>query len=383
MRNPVSIAMIGCIRAYQAVLSPVMGGGCRFRPSCSNYAIEAIKTHGAFKGFLLALMRILRCRPFGPSGYDPVPPKGKWRADASGTTPAVNRAVSERAFKYYIFDWDDNILKMPTKIHLERRLPDGSWVPAAISTSVFAVVRDKKDEYRPPADGGWDAAYRDFRDDGEGASTFLRETAAAIEKIKNGSEAPGPSFETLRRTLREGRIFAIVTARGHEPSTIKSAVRLFIDTVLTAAEREEMMANLRGYRAWLDKRETFGTDAEELDYYLSMCHFNAVTHPAYKRLVAESSGDPSSENAKKFAIRDFVEHVAHILERTGGIFLKPVSIGFSDDDAANVSAVGDFIAKELAKAFPEVKFVLYDTGDPSLTNGRKIVVSNSARAALR
>ena len=64
-----------CVRAYQIVLSPHLGASCRFEPSCSNYAIEALRVHGAFKGLYLILRRLMRCRPFGPSGYDPVPPK--------------------------------------------------------------------------------------------------------------------------------------------------------------------------------------------------------------------------------------------------------------------------------------------------------------------
>ena len=67
------------VRAYQVVLSPLMGGACRFEPSCSNYMIEALRVHGALKGMLLGLWRILRCHPFGSYGYDPVPPKGSWR----------------------------------------------------------------------------------------------------------------------------------------------------------------------------------------------------------------------------------------------------------------------------------------------------------------
>lgn len=63
------------VRAYQVVLSPLFSGCCRFEPSCSNYAIEALKVHGALKGSWLTVKRLLRCRPFGPSGYDPVPPK--------------------------------------------------------------------------------------------------------------------------------------------------------------------------------------------------------------------------------------------------------------------------------------------------------------------
>lgn len=71
------------VRAYQVVLSPLFRGCCRFEPSCSNYAIEALRVHGAWKGVALTAMRLLRCRPFGPSGYDPVPPLGKWKNDFS------------------------------------------------------------------------------------------------------------------------------------------------------------------------------------------------------------------------------------------------------------------------------------------------------------
>jgi conserved hypothetical protein YidD len=63
------------IRAYQVVLSPHLGASCRFQPSCSNYGIEAFERFGVLKGGWLTLKRLLRCRPFGPSGYDPVPDK--------------------------------------------------------------------------------------------------------------------------------------------------------------------------------------------------------------------------------------------------------------------------------------------------------------------
>jgi putative membrane protein insertion efficiency factor len=61
------------IRAYQMVLSPFVGGACRFLPSCSAYAIEAVEVHGAWKGSLLAARRLARCHPLGKSGLDPVP----------------------------------------------------------------------------------------------------------------------------------------------------------------------------------------------------------------------------------------------------------------------------------------------------------------------
>ena len=61
-------------RAYKLTLSPWMGARCRFHPTCSDYAAEALIRHGALKGGLLAIRRVLRCHPFGGAGADPVPP---------------------------------------------------------------------------------------------------------------------------------------------------------------------------------------------------------------------------------------------------------------------------------------------------------------------
>ena len=293
----------------------------------------------------------------------------------------VNDAVRDRDFKYYIFDWDDNILHMPTKIRLEHRSADGEWREASVSTSTFALVRADTANWRPPP-GGWNEAFRDFQD-APGRNTFIEDTIAALERVEHG-ERPGPSYTTLKKTLREGRLFAIVTARGHAPETIEKAVRVFIRYALTEAEREEMMANLRGYHRWLDKAEKFGTDAEEIDYYLSMCRYSAVTNgsfrermaqdPVYREKLATATTASRPELAKEFAIRDFVEHVFHMIQRTHG-FDRSVSIGFSDDDAGNVKSVSAFIRRELARRFDGIKFVVYDTSDPELAKGRKVCVS--------
>ena len=61
------------IRFYQRCISPLTPPACRFTPTCSQYAVEAIRKHGPFKGFWLAVKRISRCHPWGGSGYDPVP----------------------------------------------------------------------------------------------------------------------------------------------------------------------------------------------------------------------------------------------------------------------------------------------------------------------
>jgi hypothetical protein len=66
---------IAVIKFYQYFISPLLGNRCRFYPSCSNYALEAITLHGAVKGFYLTLKRLLKCHPFHEGGLDPVPEK--------------------------------------------------------------------------------------------------------------------------------------------------------------------------------------------------------------------------------------------------------------------------------------------------------------------
>ena len=64
---------VGAVRLYQATLSPLLGPACRYAPSCSHYAVEAIERHGLGRGSWLAARRLLRCHPWGGSGWDPVP----------------------------------------------------------------------------------------------------------------------------------------------------------------------------------------------------------------------------------------------------------------------------------------------------------------------
>jgi putative membrane protein insertion efficiency factor len=68
-----SLPLIALIKIYQWVISPAIGPRCRFTPSCSHYAVEALKKHGLFKGLYLSIRRISRCHPWGGHGIDPVP----------------------------------------------------------------------------------------------------------------------------------------------------------------------------------------------------------------------------------------------------------------------------------------------------------------------
>jgi putative membrane protein insertion efficiency factor len=73
MKKPLQFMAIKTLRFYQIVISPLLGPRCRLYPSCSSYAIESIAKYGVFVGAYLSLRRLLRCHPFNPGGYDPVP----------------------------------------------------------------------------------------------------------------------------------------------------------------------------------------------------------------------------------------------------------------------------------------------------------------------
>ena len=74
IRRGTVAGLVFLVRVYQRAVSPLLGSRCRYAPTCSEYAVEALERHGAVRGLALTLWRVLRCHPFGGSGRDPVPP---------------------------------------------------------------------------------------------------------------------------------------------------------------------------------------------------------------------------------------------------------------------------------------------------------------------
>ncbi len=86
--------LLGLLWGYQNLVSPLLGPRCRYYPSCSNYAVGALRTHGAAKGTALAVARVCRCHPWAAGGIDRVPPKGRWRADPDPTDGTAGGAAA-------------------------------------------------------------------------------------------------------------------------------------------------------------------------------------------------------------------------------------------------------------------------------------------------
>jgi putative membrane protein insertion efficiency factor len=73
----ITTGLIGLIRGYQVAIAPLLIGSCKFSPTCSEYCIETVRTHGCVRGALMGMWRICRCHPFSAGGLDPVPPRGR------------------------------------------------------------------------------------------------------------------------------------------------------------------------------------------------------------------------------------------------------------------------------------------------------------------
>ena len=229
--------------------------------------------------------------------------------------------------KYYAFDWDDNLMYMPTKIYLKDE--DGNSV--GMSTEDFAEYRTEvgKDpfEYEGHTIVGFDDnSFRDFRVTGD--KQFLTDAM----------KAPiGPAWDDFVEAVNNGSIFAIVTARGHTPSVLKNATYNLIKKNKHGLNQQELVKNLRKYRDIADEEDM--SDDELIKTYLEMCKWHPVS------FGEGSAANP--EELKVSAMKQFMEYVrtlsqklqekAYLKNKISNYFTP--YIGFSDDDLKNVQAM--------------------------------------------
>jgi hypothetical protein len=232
--------------------------------------------------------------------------------------------------KYYAFDWDDNIVHMPTKIMLKTE--DGDEI--GMSTEDFAKYRH--DLGKNPIDykgekivGYAENPFRNFRTEGD--KEFLIDTLKAKK---------GPAFEDFKEAINNGSIFSIITARGHNPETLKQAVYNYIITGFGGIDKEELIKNLKKYRSFVGDEEM--SDKELIKTYLELNKYHPVTFGV--------GGAESPEELKVMAMDDFVSYIkgmaailnkrAYLKKDLGNEFVPRVPmIGFSDDDPINVEVM--------------------------------------------
>jgi hypothetical protein len=255
---------------------------------------------------------------------------------------------------YYAFDWDDNILNMPTKIHMEH-LVDGEWVPTKVSTAEFAEVRNDKNNWRID----YDVAFIEFRDQGErGDLAFLEDVKSAISEGKFG-----PAWDDFIECLSNGSLFAIITARGHESEAMRMGIEWIIDNVLTEEQVYSMYNHLMKYAYHFgDNNGSYdrilkGQPSKNklVQEYLDNCEFVGVSSPS-------RGGSPDNpEKAKEDALLAFQDKVNDYAERLG----KKAKIGFSDDDLKNVKHIEDLYSNLHKERFPNIiQFSVKGTKDP-------------------
>lgn len=269
--------------------------------------------------------------------------------------------------RYYCFDFDDNILHMNTVIHLEKRVKN-KWVPIVLSTSEFSEFRQSKVKWRFP-DNDDSKAFAEFCDVGPRKDNAFYEDS--IEALNNKRYAP--SWDKFIECLTEGNIFSIITARGHEPETIRKVIRYIIDNVLTKRQKNKMVRNLLIYISKFikdhdpNKPYTFYELTEE---YLDKCDFYGVSSEYFKQFYNTDASKP--EEAKEIALKMFTERV----HKFGKRIKAKVHIGFSDDDKGNIETIEKLFRDELSLKFRKINFNIYDTSNPEIKDVVRIKINH-------
>lgn len=269
-----------------------------------------------------------------------------------------NKSIIDR-LKYMALDFDDNILHMPTVIHMDN-LNEDKWIPLSVSPSEFAIVRNDSN-YRV-RDNNPSKAYEEFRDIGpRGQNAFLEDIKIAIDN-KNY----GPSWDKFLKGLREGYIFSLITARGHEYDTLKEGIKYIIDNCLTLSEQNEMYNKCLKYSKIFEKNTIYVksngkfTDNDLIKKYLECCKYYGVGIPFSQSFKKDFnlSEDIKIEEAKKIALNKFIE----ICNTYGEKSNIEVSIGFSDDDKKNVDCIKKYFEFK-STIYKQIKLNVYDTSD--------------------
>jgi len=247
----------------------------------------------------------------------------------------------ENELKYYCFDIDDNLLTTSTKMKM---LYKGQ--PKEISTEEFAKVRNEigKGEWELPKN-----AYDNFSVKGD--KEFLKDIITAT---------PAPAWDDFVECINSASLFAIITARGHSPETIKQGIKNLIENNVNGLDKEECEENIDKFRELVGKN----IKSNKLDYYLNMCRFYPVSNEQVKNRLGVKSG--SAANPEVLKTKAFDEFRKYVSKQGGKIKKRfnerNIWIGFSDDDQKNIDKMKEHILKTKNKYKDILRTYVKDTG---------------------
>jgi hypothetical protein len=233
------------------------------------------------------------------------------------------------SFKYYAFDWDDNLLYMPTKVIGE----DSHGNELELSTGEYSLVKESVMIGKPSVVGGRilksfpENAFNNFRRD----DLFLNEAREA--KL-------GPAWSDFVEAVNGGRIFSIITARGHSPNTFKSTIKTLIKEGKGGLNYYTCLDSLKSLREY-SQSSNIRTDEELFENYIdNLCRYYPISHNVSTDIVLEHVHE-----CKRDALGDFITHVNRVFEAFHPEFHNNVSnkfiIGFSDDDRTNIKTISE------------------------------------------
>lgn len=225
----------------------------------------------------------------------------------------------------FIYDWDDNIMVMPSILHLEKRVGT-KWVPVNVTPSTYAKIK-----YDPNI-RDFEGSYEDFHVD----ELFIRHLSKAINQVTFG-----PSYKNFKETLINGDDFAILTARGHSPNIIKLGVSLLIFKTFSV---DELLA--------MEKK------VGDIGEYLSNQEYYTVSSPQFNEMF-ETDNTQRTKDKKSKALLKFINDK---LEYYNDFFVDDFLVIFSDDDLDNVEAAVELFTK-LKLIHSNIDFKVFDTSE--------------------
>lgn len=242
-----------------------------------------------------------------------------------------------------IFDMDSNLLHMSTPIHIDI-LKNGKWIPKDIFPDEFARIRKEK---------GWrcrnndsEITFQEFSDVGpRGNKAFLEDAKMAVLNSNFG-----PSFNDFINTLINGNIFLIITARGHEPETMKNFVNWIIYHYMTQEQREKMKINLNKFQI------LFNSEKDSIKFYLDTCEFIGVMSEYFKNKF-QINFDGDVELGKEISINSFLSRLEKFAIRINA----ELKIGFSDDDKNTIKHITNFFNDKVLDVI--TNYYVFDTSD--------------------